>query len=107
MTNICTVKMDKDGCISLAGPMTFESVPSVYKEAENVFQDGPAALLIDLSGITAADSAGLALLLEWQAMQQAASRDMEIRNAPSGLLSLARLCEADDVMKISGRDQQT
>ena len=107
MTNICTVKMDKDGCISLAGPMTFESVPFVYKEAENILQDGPATLLIDLSGITTADSAGLALLLEWQAMQRAASRDMEIRNAPSGLLSLARLCEADDVMKISGRDQQT
>jgi len=44
------------------------------------------------------------LLLEWQALQRAASRNLEIRNAPPSLISLARLCEADDVMQLTGRN---
>ena len=106
MNNTCTVTSGEEGCVSLAGALTFESVPSLYRDAENALQGGASKLLIDLSDITAADSAGLALLLEWQSAQRAASRDMEIRNAPAGLMSLARLCEADDVMKMSGREQQ-
>jgi phospholipid transport system transporter-binding protein len=103
MNNSCIAEVSDSGCLSLSGSLTFESTPGLYRETLKLFQPTGRIDAVDLSGITAADSAGLALLLEWQALLHAASRDLEVRNAPEGLLSLARLAEADDVMHMSGR----
>ena len=46
-----------------------------------------------------ADSSGLALLLEWQALARQQQRKLKISNAPDTLLSLARLCEADNLLE--------
>ena len=96
--------LDDNGCASLAGELTFGSVPDLFRESEKLFLGARAVTSIDLSQVTTADSAGLALLLEWQAMQGTASQKLDIRNAPSSLISLATLCEADDVMNLSGRN---
>jgi phospholipid transport system transporter-binding protein len=98
-----TIELGENGCAFLAGELTFESVPALFRETEKLFKGSRPVTLIDLSGVTAADSAGLALLLEWQAIQKASSGTLEINNAPPGLLSLATLCEADEVMSMSGR----
>ncbi len=103
MTEVCTVETGTDGCARLAGPLTFESVPALYREAEKLFQGDNSVSSIDLTGVSEADSAGLALLLEWQASQKLVSKDLEITNAPASLMSLASLCEADELMNFSGR----
>jgi phospholipid transport system transporter-binding protein len=100
------MEIGEDGCASLAGALTFESVASLFRKSERLFRGSQAVTRLDLSRVTTADSAGLALLLEWQAMQRAASRNLEISNAPASLISLARLCEADDVMNLNGRSSQ-
>jgi phospholipid transport system transporter-binding protein len=100
-----TIEVDKDGSASVTGELTFESAAALFKQTETLFRGPNPVALIDLAAVTAADSAGLALLLEWQAMQRAAATPLEIRNAPPGLISLARLCEADDVMSLSGRGE--
>lgn len=93
-----------DGRASLTGLMTFESVPALFRDLERQEASGAAVESFDLAGLTAADSAGLALMLEWQARARAAGRGLAVRNAPSGLLRLARLCEAVDLLNLSGRD---
>ena len=103
MTRVCTVDKGTNGCAHLAGPLTFESVPALYREGGKLFQGDNPISSIDLSGVDEADSAGLALLLEWQAVQRAASNDLEITNAPASLMSLANLCEADLLIRFSGR----
>jgi phospholipid transport system transporter-binding protein len=100
------MEIGEDGRASLTGALTFESVASLFDQTEKLFRGPQPVTLIDLSNVTTADSAGLALLLEWQAMQHAPPRNLEIRNAPPSLVSLARLCEADDVMKLTGRNAQ-
>jgi len=100
----CSIEIGEDGRATLAGALTFESVASLFGETQKLFRGPQSVTLIDLSNVTNADSAGLALLLEWQAVQRAASRKLEINNAPDSLISLARLCEADDVMNLNGRD---
>lgn len=105
MTEVEVIQAGDNGSVSLAGALTFESVRALYRESEKLFRGARPTTLIDLSAVTHVDSAGLALLLEWQAMQSAASHQLDIQNAPSSLMSLAQLCEADNVMNISGRDQ--
>jgi len=98
------MEISEDGCASLAGALTFDSVAGLFRETERLFRGHQAVTLIDLSKVTTADSAGLALLLEWQAMQRAVSSKLDIKSAPPSLMSLATLCEADEVLRMSGRN---
>lgn len=106
MSKNCTLHIGDNGCASLSGVLTFESVPGLFRETEKLFRGKTPVSTIDLAEVSTADSAGLALLLEWLAIQRKAERQLVIRNAPSGLLSLAQLCEADDVVDITGRNPQ-
>lgn len=104
MNKAGTIEFGEDSCASLAGKLTFESARALFRETEKLFRGPKPVTLIDLSKVTTADSAGLALLLEWQAMQRAVSRKLDIKNAPPSLMSLATLCEADEVLRMSGRN---
>ena len=56
---------------------------------------------VDLSGVTNTDSAGLALLLEWQAEYRGHSgngRLMAIQEPPQALMKIARLCGAEEYL---------
>jgi phospholipid transport system transporter-binding protein len=96
-----------DGTVHLGGEMNFVSAPGLYQELESRFTANGSILNIDLAGINHADSSGLALLLEWQAMAHKFDRSLHITNAPASLLRLAKLCEADKLMDISGRDNDS
>jgi len=104
VNSACAIEVDeKNGCAAITGPLTFETTPGLYHETERLFLGQAPVSSINLANVSEVDSAGLALLLEWEAMQRKASRTLEIRNAPVGLVSLAALCEADEVMNLSGR----
>ncbi len=96
------MELGDDGCARLSGELTFESVPALYLQAQGALPENVAS--VDLSGVSAADSAGLALLLEWQASRKRSSAGLTIANAPASLMSLASLCEATGLLDISGRD---
>lgn len=93
-----------DGRAAISGPLSFESVPGLFRSLEQRAAGETPVRTIDLDGVTAADSAGLALLLEWQARARSDGRELAVCNAPDSLLSLARLCEAVDLLDLSGRD---
>jgi len=101
---VCRVESAGDGHASLAGPLTFETVSRLFRALEKSAPGRPPLEQIDLAGVTGIDSAGLALLLEWQSRSRAAGRRLSLSNAPDGLLRLARLCEAVDLLNISGRE---
>jgi phospholipid transport system transporter-binding protein len=102
--NDSSIQTGDDGTVHLGGEMNFMSTPGIYRELENRFTDSGSVLNIDLSGINHSDSSGLALLLEWQAMVNRLDQQLHITNAPENLLRLAKLCEADKLMDISGRE---
>ncbi|UXY15242.1 STAS domain-containing protein [Chitiniphilus purpureus] len=56
------------------------------------------ALTLDLSGVTRADSAALALLLAWQRRALAGGTRLSVVGAPGGLLQLARLYGVTDLL---------
>ena len=106
MTERCALETPEDGTVRLNGELTFESVPLLYREMERRLPSSGPLRTIDLQGISRADSAGLALLLEWQSHQRRRGREMAILNAPSNLIRLAGLCEAIDMLNLSGRKDQ-
>ncbi len=102
-----SINTGEDGTVHLGGEMNFVSTPGMYRELENWFTSGGPTLNIDLAGINHADSSGLALLLEWQAMAHKLDRSLYITNAPASLLRLAKLCEADELLDISGMNNDS
>ena len=100
----CRLESAGGGRASLAGPLTFETVTRLFRALEKSAPGEPPPEHIDLAGVTTIDSAGLALLLEWQSRARAAGRELNVRNAPDGLLRLARLCEATGLLNLSGRE---
>jgi phospholipid transport system transporter-binding protein len=103
MSNKGSILVGSDGSVHISGEMTFDSTPNLYRELESRFEGKGSVTGIDLAGVNRADSSGLALLLEWQAMANRQQRKLHISNAPDNLLKLAKLCEADSLLDISGR----
>jgi len=103
MPDSCTFESGPEGELRLGGALTFASIPVLYESLRQALRANGGANRVDLAAITRADSAGLALLLEWQALRPRDAARIEFRNAPDMLLSLARLCEADDVLDLGGR----
>ena len=64
----CSIRTGNNGTVYLDGEMNFASTPDLYQQLEDRFMGDKPIKNIDLSGVGLADSAGLALLLEFQAM---------------------------------------
>lgn len=95
--------VDTDGLAHITGPLTLDTVSSVFRQAEEAVSDGRTVSDLDLKNVSHVDSSGLALLLEWQSRASRNQFQLRIRNAPEDLLSLANLCEAGDLLSINGR----
>jgi phospholipid transport system transporter-binding protein len=103
MNKRCALDIGEDGTVRLRGALTFESVPALYREMERSLPTSGPVASIDLSRVEAADSAGLALLLEWQSRQRRRGRELSMTGAPENLERLAGLCEAVELLHLSGR----
>ena len=86
-----------DGRWLLEGELNFSSVPTVLKSSAKGFLDG-RDIKVDLKGVTRADSAGLALLVEWLRESKRAGKQVTFTNVPEQLLAIARLCGLDEIL---------
>lgn len=103
MTDVCTIEWSRQGDACLNGPLTFSTCAAVFNHLEQRRGDPLSIGRVDLSGVTEADSAGLALLLEWQSRRRAAGGELEIIHAPDLLLQLARLADATRLLNLTGK----
>ncbi|MET0089206.1 MAG: STAS domain-containing protein [Candidatus Thiodiazotropha sp.] len=78
------------------GAMTFGTTRGLLQQSKSLFGQQPE-VEVDLSGVTRADSAGLALILEW--MAEAAERDatLVLKGMPEPLQAVARLCQIEEL----------
>jgi phospholipid transport system transporter-binding protein len=81
------------GSFRLQGPLTFDSVPALRPLGLQLLGEAGAGLVIDLQGVPIADSAGLALLIDWLAMARAHGSTLRYVGVPETLLALAELSE--------------
>ena len=79
--------------LALTGELSFETIPQVLEESAAYVArtDLPDRLTIDFAGITGADSAAVALLLDWRRMAAKRGKTLVFVNLPANLLALADL----------------
>jgi phospholipid transport system transporter-binding protein len=88
-----------DGRFFVGGVMAFETVAAWLERSAELFERAPE-LRLDLSGITRADSAGLALLLEWVRCARQAGTPLKLANVPPRLRSLIEVTDLDQVLPL-------
>jgi len=89
-----------DGSWLLQGELGYLSVPSVLQHA-GVNMLGKELVTVDLKGVTRADSAGLALLVEWLRESESAGNSIKFVNVPAQLLSIARVCGLEGILSLN------
>lgn len=92
--SLCSLLPQDDGW-RLVGDVNFQSVPDLLTRSIQAF-DFSQALHIDLSQVDHADSAGLALMLEWLEQAQKAKGSVRFRGIPEALQNIARLCNVEE-----------
>lgn len=81
------------GVVRVSGELTFDTIPGFEAETRALFANPSttAALTIDLGGVQRADSAGVALLIEWLRHAQTQGKPLRFENIPQQMLAIARL----------------
>jgi len=80
------------------GALTMFTSTAALAEGRRMALKGP--LLVDLGAVTAADSAALALILDWVRAARGAGQTITVRNLPAGLASLAALYGVDSLLPL-------
>jgi phospholipid transport system transporter-binding protein len=89
-----------DGKLQVRGALTFATARRAREEGLNAIRASAARELeVDCSGITASDSAGLTVLLDWLALAKKEGRSLRFLNLPQGLLAIARISEVDELLQ--------
>lgn len=82
---------------TLEGELSFASVGVALKSTAGLFASS-SETVFDLAGIVRADSAGVALLLEWQRRAKEAGIKLSFVNLPPQVQAIARVVGVDDIL---------
>jgi phospholipid transport system transporter-binding protein len=92
--------MRRDGTAEVSGELTFATVPT-YLQRNGALFAGSGDLVFDLQGVTRADSAGVALLVEWLRLARAAGRTVRYLNMPQQVDALIRVSGLEKAFAIA------
>lgn len=87
-----------DGRFALFGDMNFATAETILQASEQPFENH-TQLEIDLAGVKDADSAGLALLLEWITWANHTVREIRFKDIPKRVQAIAETTEVDALLR--------
>jgi phospholipid transport system transporter-binding protein len=91
------------GRVTVSGELTFATAREA-RQLGLLVLDGSRAdrIVVDCAGVRRADSAGLAVLLDWLAWSRRRSRPLALENLPASLVAIARISEVDELLTATG-----
>jgi len=92
------------GVWQVVGELSFETVPGLLARARQL-DSGQSDLIVDLSGVTRANSAGLVLLLEWLDEGRRRQRAVRFRHIPDSIRNIARVSNVIDLLPLAPDDK--
>jgi phospholipid transport system transporter-binding protein len=91
------------GRVTVTGELTFASAREARQLGLLVLEGSRAdCIVVDCAGVTRADSAGLAVLLDWLAWGRRRSRPVSLENLPPSLVAIAKISEVDGLLQAVG-----
>jgi len=93
------LRKSDDGGLLVSGELSMKTVPALLEQ--NYLRDISGTIDIDLQNVERADSAGVALLIEWQRTARQQQQKICFQNIPSQMLAIARLCGVDELLALN------
>ncbi len=90
------------GRAEITGDLTFDTVADIVSRGDEVL-GGNGRITLDLRSVTRADSAGLALMVEWLREARRRGGRLEVVNMPEQMFSIAQMSKLDRVL-LDGED---
>lgn len=91
------------GRVTVTGELTFATAREARQIGVLVLESSRAErIVIDCGAVTRADSAGLAVLLDWLAWGRRRSKPVTLENLPASLIAIARISEVDSLLTATG-----
>jgi len=92
-----------DGIIRVSGTLDFSTATQALSAVNELFSSPGDSVIdpvsvIDLSGVTHSNSAGLALMIEWLAQAQRDGRNIRFENIPNSLRQISTVCQVDSLI---------
>ncbi len=87
-----------EGRFALAGILSFNTAERILQASEEPFEEH-TRLEVDLSGVVKADSAGLALLLEWITWANHTVREIRFTDIPQRIIAIAETTEVEALLR--------
>jgi phospholipid transport system transporter-binding protein len=84
----------------LTGELSFQTVPDLSEQIEMLLQEN-AELVIGLNKVSRADSAGVAMLVEWQRRARQLGKSLQFLDIPEQMLSIVRVSGLDSILPLS------
>jgi len=81
----------------VSGPLQFDTVTRIREAGLRLLGDH-RSLVLDLGQVTRADSAGVALLIEWMREARLRSKQIHFENIPEQMLAIARAGNVDRLL---------
>lgn len=88
------------GRFHVEGRLGFDTVAQALDASLRLFADYHA-IELDLSGVTAADSAGVALLIEWVSRARHSKCVLHFHHLPEQIKALARISDVEGLLPIA------
>lgn len=90
-----------DGVVAVSGALTFDTVPELFEQSAGWFRQSGRLIAIDLKDAQRADSAGIALLVEWLRSAQAKGMEFRLLNVPEQVRSLIRVSGLSEALGVN------
>jgi phospholipid transport system transporter-binding protein len=98
-----SISEPSSGRVVVTGELTFATAREARQVGILVLESSQAQrILVDCAAVSRADSAGLAVLLDWLAWGRRRSRPLTLQNLPASLLAIARISEVDGLLTAAG-----
>ena len=94
-----TVRMNSQQQMCIEGDVTIDNVQEICAQGKQLIPSMDK-LIVDLSGITNADSSCLAMLIDWVRCAGALKKPVEYTNPPREIIDLGRVCGLDNILPI-------
>ena len=90
------------GAFQISGELSFNTVNALLAESKTtLFGSLSERLDLELAGVSRADSAGLALLIQWMRMAAEQNKAICFHHLPAQLLAIARAGELEPLLPVA------
>ncbi len=92
-----SIEADGPGRLLAKGELDFDTAAAALRSGSAALAQG-SAWTVDLAGVTAGDSAGVAVLVEWLSVAAARGATLRYESVPQQMLAIARISDLEDLL---------